>query len=55
MEIAEKAYFVQRKGKKEVANKHFKATLELEKEAALLLLSDYDIDYFIQKCSTISL
>lgn len=44
MEIAEEAYFVQRKGEKEVADKHFRAAFELEKEAALLLLSDYDIE-----------
>jgi hypothetical protein len=44
MEIAEEAYFVQRKGEKEVADRHFKAAFELEKQAAILMIDDYEIE-----------
>ena len=44
MEIAEEGYFAQRKGDKETASKHFKAAFELEKNAAMLLIDNFEIE-----------
>lgn len=44
MNIAEDAYFEQRKGNQKAANEHFQTAFKLEKKAAMLLISDYDIE-----------